>query len=132
MNTKLFIYGTLQRGCPFNYMMLAANSKFRYEHVIHGYRLRYSGTIPIIVPFLEFTGKVDDMVKGEVWDISMTKEIMELERGYELAPLHEDKNIMTFYPEFDLSATNFPILPKINNYYDFRATLEYTKTRYAQ
>jgi gamma-glutamylaminecyclotransferase len=64
MNTLLFLYGTLKRGCS-NHYYLAGQTFIGAAHTPPGYRLYDLGGYPGIVP------KPDDRegVIGEVWSV---------------------------------------------------------------
>lgn len=57
---KIFVYGTLKKGCNNNYIL--QDCKFISEYVIPGYKL-YNCGFPVATP-----SKKDSM-KGELWEI---------------------------------------------------------------
>ncbi len=64
MNTRLFVYGTLKRGCS-NHAQMAGQTFVGEARTAAGYRLYDLGGYPAIVPVPEDR----DGVTGEVWSV---------------------------------------------------------------
>lgn len=88
---KLFIYGTLKRGCKRNYLLAAA--KYLTDLYISEYKLIKFNLGKDSFPILVHTGDILNIVKGEVWEVPDTVVdflLKHIETGYVLSNIYED------------------------------------------
>jgi gamma-glutamylcyclotransferase (GGCT)/AIG2-like uncharacterized protein YtfP len=88
---KLFIYGTLKRGCKRNHLLAMAT--YLTDVYISSYKLIRTNLGEDSYPILVQTGDILDVVHGEVWEVPDTVvAFLEkyIEIGYYLAPLYDD------------------------------------------
>lgn len=98
---KLFVYGTLKKGFGNHPMLGRAKATFLNEESIDGHVLRTMESAPVI----EYTGNIEDIVMGQVWQLNITEEITNCEQGYklELVKGYEEDELYVYYPDWDSS-----------------------------
>jgi gamma-glutamylcyclotransferase (GGCT)/AIG2-like uncharacterized protein YtfP len=86
---KLFVYGTLKRGCARNYLLAA--SEYLTDAYISEHKLITTHMGIDSYPILVHTGNILDITMGEVWEVPDTVVDFlnkHIEIGYALTPLY--------------------------------------------
>jgi len=100
---KLFVYGTLRKGCHNHHYLEKAGAKFIQDYDAIGYSIRLFnfGDEGFCVPVIYAEDDVTKIAVGEVYELELTKEIMQLEQGYKLTLIHGTDDIVVYYPQYD-------------------------------
>ncbi len=88
---KLFVYGTLKRGCKRNHLLAMAT--YLTDQYISEYKLIAPLWGKDSYPIMVHTGDMLDIVMGEVWDVPDTVvAFLEeyIETGYTLVNIYDD------------------------------------------
>lgn len=119
---KLFVYGTLLKGCNNHEFLELADAKYCGHYVANGYKLYLTPIHP--VPIIYKSKDKDEKVFGEIYDLEIPSYISELERGYVLKTLltsFKHGDILFYYPNYEDMESYIECPKTTEGVYDFRS-----------